>query len=163
MPRRADELKLCIAFAEHCGIYFPRTPGVLNWTHIANEGRSPKDGAKLKKMGVKAGWFDYEFIWSCGEYPRIGFLEAKVGNNGLSSSQKEFDCVMQPMGVLLDVFRTVEQGHNILLSWGVKPIQPCRYFKEPNLMTWDDKIEVVHSIFRPGMLRPEIDKNDRDD
>jgi hypothetical protein len=152
--RRADETKLCIAFAEHCEIYFPRQPNVLNYTHIANEGRSPKDGAKLKKMGVKAGWFDYVFIWRGLDYPRIGFLEAKIGKNTLSDSQKGFDVTMRPMGVLLDIFRTVEQGHNILLSWGIKPIKPCQYFKEPKLATWDDKIAAMQNLHAPRKDKP---------
>ncbi len=148
MKRKSNETKLCIAFAEHCELYFPRQRGILNWTHIANEGRSPQEGSKLKKMGVHAGWFDYEFIWH-QDYARIGFLEAKWDKGDYSPSQKTFSSVMAPMGVLLEKFYSVKQGHEILLSWGIKPMRECRLFKEPNTMTWEDKVKNAVDWNRP--------------
>lgn len=148
--RSHPETKLCIAFAEHCQIYFPRQHGILNWSHIANEGRSPQEGAKLKKMGVKAGFLDYIFTYNPDRtYPRLAFLEAKVGKNGLSPSQKTFVSVMSPMGVPCEIFRSVEEGHKILVRLGIKPIHECRIFKEPDLMTWEDKISAMHQMFSP--------------
>jgi len=150
--RNHNEVKLCIAFTEHCEIYFPRQPGILNWTHIANEGRSPQEGAKLKKMGVKAGWFDYPFVWFNGVRDRLAFLEAKWGKNDFSSSQKTFMAFMIPMGIPCEKFYSVEEGHHKLLGFGIKPIQPCQYFKEPNCMTWEDKMKVMQNMNKPPKL-----------
>lgn len=149
MTRNANETKLCMAFTKHCEIYFPRTPGLLNWTHLPLEGRSPQEGSKLKKMGVNSGWYDYEFIWYPGDYPRIGFLEAKWDKNGLSPTQKNFDYCMRPMGVLLGEFRSVEEGHNKLISFGIKPTRECKIFIEPNTMTWNEKLQATHDFFAP--------------
>lgn len=158
MSRSYPETKLCIAFVEHLETYFPRTHGILNYTHIANEGRNKRDGARLKKMGVHAGWFDYVFVWRnpsilasaiAQNPPQMGFLEAKIGKNSLSPTQKRFDDFMRPMDIPLEEFRTVEEGHNILIRWGLKPIRECRYFKEPDLATWDDKIAAAHQFYAP--------------
>lgn len=158
MSRNHNEIKLCIAFTAHCEIYFPRTPGGLNWTHIANEGRSPQEGAKLKKMGVNAGWFDYSFVWAASNAPvlrpEIGFLEAKWGNNDYSSTQKRFVSFMRPMNIPCEKFYSVAEGHSWLLRWGIKPMHECRYFKEPNTMTWDDKIALMHAMYAPRKEKP---------
>lgn len=146
--RKADEIKLCIAFAKHCEIYFPRQRGVLDWTHIANEGRSPQEGDKLKKMGVRAGWFDYEFIWH-DKTTEIAFLEAKVQGRDYSDSQKRFISVIASMNIPYAKFETVEQGHNYLISWGIKPLQECKLFHEPNLQTWDDKVKLSMNLYKP--------------
>lgn len=153
MSRNHNETKLCIAFTSHCETYFPRQRGVLNWSHLPLEGRSAQEGAKLKAMGVKAGFLDYEFIW-LDTFPRLAFLEAKWGKNDYSSSQKEFVSVMQPMGVPCEIFRSVEQGHNILIKHGIKPMRPCQYFDEPNTMTWHQKLSAMHLMNMP----PKKDK-----
>jgi len=59
----------------------------LLWMHVANERRtSPMRGAKLKKMGVKAGVPD---IFILETRPRIA-IELKVKNGRLGSNQKRF-------------------------------------------------------------------------
>lgn len=148
--RSFPETKLAIAFNEHCLTYFPRQHGVLNYTHIANEGRSPQEGAKLKKMGVKAGFLDFEFIWNPNKtYPRLAFLDAKCGKNDFNASQKEFVSSMRAMGIPCEKFYSVQEGHLILVSLGITPIRECRIFKEPQLATWDEKLAAVHSMFAP--------------
>lgn len=149
MIRNAFEVQLCIAFTKHCEQHFPRQIGILNWTHIANEGRSKQQGDKLKKMGVRAGWFDYEFIyWDDNRY-WIGFLEAKVDGRDFSATQNAFRMVVEPMGIPCEKFYSVREGHEYLLSWNVKPLIPCQYFKEPVYLSKEQKLKQAQEWFKP--------------
>lgn len=146
--RRHDEDKLCFKFNDHCNIYFPRTPGKLAWTHIANEGRSPQEGDKLKKMGVDAGWFDFIFMAYPNPWKAI-FLEAKVHGRDYSSSQKRFDFMTTGMPIFKAKFYSVQEGHEFLIKAGVEPIKKCLYFDEPNYQTWDEKLQAAIDAFAP--------------
>ncbi len=158
MSNRHDEDLLCMAFKSHLDIYFPETPGKLVWTHIANQGRSPQEGDKLKKMGVHAGWFDYIFECMYGSFFMV-HLEAKViaidkntarkTKRDYSDSQKKFDHMTNGMPVHKAKFYTVEEGHNLLKSFGVPPRLECKLFKEPSLVTWQDKIDALHRFQKP--------------
>lgn len=144
---RHDEDILCFAFNEHCVKYFPRQRGILNWTHIANEGRSPQQGAKLEKMGVMPGWFDYIFITP----GRVAFLEAKVAKRKYNTNQKKFHYMMEPMQMVrMGKFYTVEEGHYMLKSFEIHPIMECRLFKEPVYNNSPaDRIRANQEFFKP--------------
>jgi hypothetical protein len=142
------ETKLCIDFTNHCLIYFPRRKGVLDWTHIANEGRSPQEGAKLKKMGVRAGWLDYIFIGK-NNSALVAFLEAKIQGNDYSDTQKRFISVIEPMGIPYGKFETVKQGHQLLVSFGIHPIKECRVFKNTDMRTDAEKKRDAFNFYRP--------------
>ncbi len=144
--RRRDEDLLCMAFNTHLREYFPPTPGKLIYTHIANEGRSAGQGAKLQKMGVEPGFFDYIFLiphWTIE-------LEAKVHGRDYSQSQKTHISYIQDMpGKLHAKFYSVQEGHSLLVSYGVQPIKPCGLFKEPHYQTWEDKALAAHNFYAP--------------
>lgn len=145
---RHDEDLLSIAFNAHLDIYFPQQKGVLVYTHIANQGRSPQQGDKLKKMGVNAGWFDYIFIHHPSPYKTI-HLEAKVDGRNYSDSQKIFDDLTTGMPVFKAKFYTVKEGHNLLIEAGVKPLKPCSLFKEPSYATLREKYVAAYNMYKP--------------
>lgn len=150
--RRSDETRLCMAFSEHLDNYFPQSFKLV-YTHIANEGRSPQQGALLKKMGVNAGWFDYIFLFreKASDEWKVSKLEAKIGKNDYGTSQRTF---LQKYAVggheRHGIFRSVKEGHEILKKWGIKPLTDCVYFKEPNYATLQEKYAISHEFFYPG-------------
>lgn len=148
MSNRHDEDLLCMAFNAHLDIYFPQQPGILVYTHIANQGRSAGQGDKLKKMGVNAGWFDYIFINHPSRFSAI-CLEAKVHGRNYSDSQKTFDYLTKGMPVFKGKFYSVKEGHNLLLEAGVKPFSGCSLFKEPDVRSDMQKGHDAFEFYRP--------------
>lgn len=150
---RHDEDLLCIAFNDHLKIYFPKLRGKLNYTHIANQGRSAAMGGKLKKMGVTPGWFDYVFL-SYTDILRVIFLEAKVHGRDYIASQETFDYMTEGMPIFKGKFYTVREGHYKLIEAGVRPFRPCSYFKEPDYRTFADHVAQSHLMFAPRKDAP---------
>ena len=148
MKHRHDEDLLSIAFAEHCHIYFPQRRGSLVWTHIPLQGRSAQQGAKLKRMGVHAGWYDFLFIAFPSNFSAI-CLEAKVHGRDYSKSQEHFDDLTTNMPVFKGKFYSVKEGHNLLIEADLKPIKPCSLFKEPVFLTQMEKFRLAKDFFRP--------------
>lgn len=148
MTNRHDEDLLAMAFNKHLDIYFPQTRGKLVYTHIANEGRSAQQGNKLKKMGVNAGWFDYLFISHPSQWKAI-CLEAKVHGRDYSDSQNKFDYMTAGMPVYKAKFYSVREGHQQLMNAGIEPLKPCRLFKEPSYLTFEDKKNLARNFFAP--------------
>lgn len=130
-----------MAFKDHLEIYFPVIRGSLVWTHIANQGRSPQQGDKLKKMGVKAGWFDYIFASHPSIWKFIA-LEAKTKGKDYSDSQKDYIFFTEGVPIFKGKFYSVEEGHKLLLEAGVIPVKECTYFKEPSYITKRDRINM---------------------
>lgn len=79
------EDRLQIAVATYLRAKYPETL----WCHIANERQtSPQRGAKLKKMGVRAGMPDVMVFRRSGTNKYIGLaIELKVGNNKPTEAQ----------------------------------------------------------------------------
>jgi hypothetical protein len=144
--RRRNEDLLCMAFNVHLREYFPPTPGILIYTHIANEGRDGREGSKLKKMGVEPGFFDYIFLvphWTIE-------MEAKVDGADYSTSQKTHILYIRDMpGKLHGKFYSVREGHHMLIGYGVHPIKPCTLFREPSYLTMADKRVLANDFFAP--------------
>ncbi len=88
----------------------------LLFTHPANQGRSPQEGAKLKKMGVLAGTPDLLF-WHEGWF---GAIELKTGSS-LSEAQKKFRDKFIAAGGKYATCKSVRAVHDMLVSWGIKP------------------------------------------
>ncbi len=149
---RADEDKLCMAFSAHLDIYFPQQQGILVYTHIPLQGRSAQQGAKLKKMGVNAGWYDYIFVAHPSPWKTIN-LEAKVHGRDYSSSQKTFDSLTTGMPIFKAKFYSVREGHEKLIEAGVQPILDCKLFKEPSYLTFQDKTAMVRNYYGPASSR----------
>jgi hypothetical protein len=86
------------------------------WTHFpAGEARSAITGARLKRMGLKPGWPDFQFINVEG---RVFFLELK-GDAYLSEDQQKFFRAMRQRKVECRVARSYDDAIAILGKWGV--------------------------------------------
>lgn len=112
MTRNYSETKLHIAVAN----WLKEACPFLLWTHPANQGRSPQEGAKLKKMGVLAGTPDLIF-WHEGWF---GAIELKT-NTGLSDVQKRFKERFIAAGGKYATCKSVKDVYDTLVLWGVKP------------------------------------------
>lgn len=145
---RHDEDLLCFAFAKHCRAYFPLRVGALWWTHIANQGRSAGQGAKLKKMGLNAGMFDFLFCAWPSSFSMI-CLEAKVRGRDYSFSQEHFDALTIGMPVYKGKFYSVMEGHGLLVEAGLKPLSPVSLFHEPCYLSRQEKNQLALDMFRP--------------
>lgn len=136
-----DENKIHINIVEQHYLYFPHV--IL--THPANQGRSPQEGAKLKRMGVRAGVSDLLLWWegSCGA------VEIKAGKGKESPNQGTFGYMLKQLGHHYGVVRSWKEYYHLLLSWGVTPMHTCSIFREANLLTWEDKRQLVQDFFKP--------------
>jgi hypothetical protein len=89
------------------------------WLHPANElchgHRTGVRAAISRAMGMHVGISDYVFLWDEGS----GALEAKHGRNGLTQGQDDFRAWCEAQGVPHRTFRSVDEGLEILSSWGV--------------------------------------------
>ena len=115
-----SETKLHIAVAE----WLRQACPFLLWTHPANQGRSPQEGAKLKRMGVLAGVPDLIF-WHEGWF---GAIELKT-NTGLSDAQKRFKERFELAGGRYATCKSVADVCEALQGWGIKPY--AYQIKEP--------------------------------
>lgn len=108
-----DEDSLCIA----CTRWFDRVIGKpFDLIHIPNGGsRNALEGAKFKRMGVRAGVPDY--LVSRDGTP-VGYFEFKFGKNGLQESQKQFrDYVQGKTNWAL--IRSFDEFKQKLIEWGI--------------------------------------------
>lgn len=125
----ASENALCIAFVRN--IEQRRALGLcvpFLFFHVVNE--QPRQvggsnqaaaiiGKRLNDMGRMAGVSDYCFLWMGPFGLEAGFLEAKHGKNTLTPSQKEFFGHCANLKIRTGVFRTVQQGIQMLEDWGI--------------------------------------------
>src|SRR5262245_45881158 len=87
----------------------------LVWTHVANERRTtPKEGAFLKLMGLRAGWADFTLLipqvylqrrasfiaLEEVHMPKLAFLELKRPGGKLSVAQEQFRDDVTAIGCL---------------------------------------------------------------
>ena len=98
-------------------------PGVI-WTHPPNgEHRSKRTGAKLKRMGVRAGAPDFIIILPTGH---VACLELKAPKGALSQAQRVWRDDCWRIGVPYSVATTLHDAQDILTAWGAigRPAQP---------------------------------------
>ena len=73
--------------------------------HVPNEGkRSPRTGAELKRMGLKAGFPDLGLLVPRNDKHGL-FIEMKVGRNKCTDNQKEW------------IRRLMEQGYEVKVCY----------------------------------------------
>lgn len=118
--RNHSETKLQICVVEWLRSACP----FLLFTHAANQGRSPQEGAKLKRMGVLAGVADLLF-WHDGWF---GAIEIKT-TSGMSDKQRNFKAMFEKAGGKFAVCTSVKDLYDTLVLWGVKPLHMA--WKEP--------------------------------
>lgn len=100
---------------------FNAVPGLV-WTHVANERRTtPREGAFLKRMGLRAGWADFTLLippsltW---DGPHIAFLELKRPGGRLSVAQEQFRDDVTRIGCLWALAYSTDQAAGYLKQWG---------------------------------------------
>ena len=113
MTRSREEYEIQVALVGH--ILLRAAPGLV-WTATANgELRDPVVGAKLKRMGVKAGVPD---LWFAVPGRPAFWLELKTIGGRLSEAQKEFIPAMRAAGVTIHVAHGLDEALAILESEG---------------------------------------------
>lgn len=113
MTRSREEYEIQVALVGH--ILLRAAPGLV-WTATANgELRDPVVGAKLKRMGVKAGVPD---LWFAVPGRPAFWLELKTIGGRLSEAQKEFIPAMRSAGVIVHVAHGLDEALSILESEG---------------------------------------------
>lgn len=108
-------------------LMFSAVPGLV-WTHVANERRTtPREGAFLKRMGLRAGWADFTLIipqvdGDCHNrrvcMPQIGFLELKRPGGRLSAAQEQFRDDVTAIGCLWGLAYSTDAAADLLRQWG---------------------------------------------
>lgn len=74
-------------------------------------------GARLKAMGLKPGWPDYQLIMPNGQ---AAFVELKVGENGLSDDQIAVRATLMARGCGYAVCRSLDEVDVTLSRWLAK-------------------------------------------
>src|SRR6516225_8864505 len=112
MQRNLIEDKIHRAVVEHL-----RTHGVpgLVFLHPANNPRSARDGARLKRLGARAGAFDLIMLHQGKAYA----LEIKRDNGRLTEEQDGFACDFNAAGGYAFVGYGLERCLKILKTWGL--------------------------------------------
>lgn len=138
--RKYGEDRLHIAVVTHIRSAFPQ----LLLLHPANQGRSPQEGAKLLKMGVKAGAAD---LLLYGPEKRAFAIELKTEDGTQSANQKGFEFAFTRCGFPYAVCRSVDEVHKLLIAEGLKPVHNA--IKEPDLRTQAQKVQMALDWNRP--------------
>lgn len=110
-----SEFRLAVAFADtlkRCA-----RPD-WRWTHFpAGELRETVTGERLKRMGLKPGWPDYQFVSPAGQ---IHFLELKRRRGAeLTDEQEAFRDWCKACAIPWQLARTYDRAIEIVTKWGV--------------------------------------------
>jgi hypothetical protein len=76
--------------------------------------RYSPSGAKLKRMGTRAGVFDLLFVMPNAQ---VAFIELKLPGEDLSDDQKALRAALQPLGVVVVVCTNLGQVQATLQRW----------------------------------------------
>lgn len=86
------------------------------YTHFpAGELRDDKTGAKLKRMGLKAGWPDFQIVSPQGLFHA---LELKREGEALNDNQEDFAAFCRKNGIPHAVVDTFKDAVETLNAWG---------------------------------------------
>jgi hypothetical protein len=104
-------------------VTYLRTTLPKDWVvmHTPNNPRSEAAGARLKRMGMIAGWPDITLLgvipgrWQ----PFMGFLEVKAPKGALRPAQKECHRSLQSLGFPVAVVRSIEDVRVVADAWGL--------------------------------------------
>ena len=118
MKRQQPEFRLQCVIADYLRAQHP----FLLWFAVPNgEKRSAITGARLKRMGVRAGVADILIFY--GE--RFMAIELKAGKGTLQDTQTDFRNAWLSSGGLYAVCRSLEELQACLNEWGIPKIQKC--------------------------------------
>jgi hypothetical protein len=79
------------------------------------EYRTPATAARLKRMGVVAGWPDFMLLSPAGQ---VFFLELKRGRAPLTEEQRDFANWCVAHGVPFAIARNFDEALRFLREWG---------------------------------------------
>lgn len=103
--------------------------GSVPWWHVPNgEFRSPRTGARLKRMGVRKGVADFSFMLP--PKGQAAFLELKSRGGRMSDDQRVFQDDALKVGALYAVADTPEAVASILRYWGIIRTNPLAAIRE---------------------------------
>ena len=139
------EFQLHIAALNHINAAFIGhiNPDLKFW-HVPMETRDAQDAFWKKKMGAIPGVLDFQFGWPTGN---AGVLELKVKPNKLTSEQNKFISWAHHIGWHIGVAYTVQEVHDILLSWGLKA-RPYHII-EPDYASKEQKFQRYFDMLKP--------------
>lgn len=113
--RTRPEDGLQMALVEH--LRFRARPGVV-WHSTPNEGaRSPREGSRLKRMGLRPGAGDLVFILP--PEGRAAYLELKSADGRQSREQKAFEADILAAGGRYALANNIDDALSILTTWEV--------------------------------------------
>lgn len=122
-PRKAEEEGLHVFVADALRRFGRQ--GVV-WWHTPNGGkRSKAAAARLKRMGVLAGVWDFQLV----DEIELFFLEIKSSTGTLSKEQKAFRDSLKHIAKFA-VVKTPEEAVNALLGWAILTKDPLRRVEE---------------------------------
>lgn len=100
------------AFTQYLSLKHPKLLAFA----IPNGGnRDAKVGAQLRSTGVKAGVFDYCFLWDGG---KVAYIEFKAGKNNMQANQRDFGVMLDDCGIPWAVCYSVDEAITQLEIWG---------------------------------------------
>lgn len=110
----------------HAVVSYLRSTLPSGWmvVHVPNGGsRNPIEAARLKKLGVMAGWPDisiYGALTGSGGYvPYAGFMEVKSKAGRIQPSQHNVMDRLKDAGFDVAVIRSVEEARDCVKAWGL--------------------------------------------
>lgn len=117
MKHREDDLQMAVV--QYLLLSCPEN---VLWYHCPNgEYRSKKTAAKLKRMGVRPGIPDLCFVLPGG---RAAFIELKADKGVVSPEQKTVLAMVDDLGGLYAVCRSLDGVEDTLRVWGVEMKYP---------------------------------------
>ena len=112
MNRPEDALQIAVADL----LRVAALPGV-QWTHIPAAGkRTPRQGARLKRMGANAGWPDFVIVSPGG---LVRMLELKAAKGRLSPAQQDLQQACRDWAIPYVVVKTLGEAERTLRAWDV--------------------------------------------
>ena len=113
--RLEDEAQ--IALFEYLKLYEGRCPELALLYHIPNEGkRSPAEGAKLKRMGVKSGVPDLHMPVARGQYHGL-YIELKVDNRKPTQNQLKWQKLLREQGYKSEICWEWPSAAKVILDY----------------------------------------------
>ena len=76
-------------------------------------------GARLKALGVRAGYPDQFYMWGDKNNQNFGFIEWKVKSKTLRGEQRNFQKMCQENNINHGVATNSEEAIEILKAWGI--------------------------------------------
>lgn len=119
--REVRELRLHLAVADLLRDHAEK--GVV-WWHTANGNVGPKYGAKLKRLGVRAGVPDFTLIVPEGNDHYVAFIELKSDKGRLSEPQKQFRDAVVEMNCTYRTIHDLDEAVQFLTA--IAAIKPMR-------------------------------------